>query len=77
MTDSTLLPGVRPKGASFQVRVRFPGGGRYSETLPTALEANLRVLELKKLRDAGVLAPIVAEMPSEPTLAAADTIGRR
>jgi integrase len=47
---TTLLPGVRPHGARFQVRVRpFP-----SETFATADLANARALELRRFRESGV-----------------------
>jgi integrase len=50
VSASALLPGVRPHGQRFQVRVHpFD-----AETFATPAEANMRAIELRALRDAGV-----------------------
>lgn len=56
MSDGTLLPGVSvdSRTGRFRVRVRF-GEVRHTEMCVTADEANARVLELRKLRAAGLI----------------------
>ena len=69
MTMTTvLLPGVDEHGSGFRVRVRFGNGARIIEIHPSADAANARLLELRRLRDAG-LTPALA--PVEQTLAEA------
>ena len=66
LTSPLLLPGVDEHGSRYRVRLRFKRIGVYTETGLTADQANARVLELRKLRDAG-LEPDAA--PDDPTLA--------
>ena len=78
MTTSTqpLLPGVDRHGSGFRVRLRFKGE-LYAETgFVTPDEANARVLELRRLRAAG-LSPATA--PRDDTLgdAAASLLARK
>ena len=55
MTVTTLLPGVDQHRDAYRVRLSFPGLGRHVETgIPTPNEANARILELRRLRDAGL-----------------------
>lgn len=69
MTATTvLLPGVDAHGAGYRVRVRF-GAHRHVEAgFATPDAANARALELRTIRDAGLLP---AAVPVESTLAAA------
>ncbi len=79
MSDVTLLPGVsvdpRPDHPGFRVRVRF-SALRVDETWPTADEANARVLELRKLKKAG-LAPSAPAAEYTPRLACEGLLTRK
>lgn len=63
--ESTLLPGVSRHRSKFRVRVQFAPGVRVIETHATADEANARLLELKRMREAGL---VPATAPLELTL---------
>ena len=73
MTRPALLAGVDEHHGSYRVRVYFKSlGGRHIETgISTADEANTRVLELRKLRAAG-LVPTTPSSGATTLRAAAD-----
>lgn len=54
MTSSTLLPGVRPHGSGYQVRIVICGRRITEAGFRTADAANARALELRAMRAAGV-----------------------